>query len=447
MSSIVIDKPRSNILTTPGDNKNSSSLSQTEQDVLQKDTFATERLFQVPKRDNIGQALPSGMPMPKSGAQRAAIAEKIASSVAAQIFAHDHAELMKTQPQRLVQNELKMDCVAVGISHQGDTVTVAANVKTRSQATKKRTKYSGFGLQEHHEPIIVQTVRTVAPETAHAKIEIITLVKAPTSAAENAAPHAEMQILARQTKKSASKTVIGTSKPPCEPCRNELAQQQVSNQSEPGSSNAKPKNGQEPAQISVKKKTARARKSVQVHHNLGQGSVKARVKEAFTPVTKKPPATKKKLAKQHLKPGGPFSAGTFLESIINDCDRKPGAYTRKLITEAGTYKTRCSTGVVARAVTAEVTAHASVASATARGPGAVAGAHAGAGGVAAYATAEVARAEASVAGITVGVGLNANTGASIGIDGIEASILGFGMSIGPRMSIKTPVGDVSCVIM
>ena len=72
----------------------------------------------------------------------------------------------------------------------------------------------------------------------------------------------------------------------------------------------------------------------------------------------------------------------------------------------------------------------------------VAGVHAGVGGVSAMAKAEVCRAEASVPGIAVGVGLNVNTGAQVGPTGAELKILGFGFSVGLKTGISTPFGDI-----
>jgi hypothetical protein len=43
--------------------------------------------------------------------------------------------------------------------------------------------------------------------------------------------------------------------------------------------------------------------------------------------------------------------------------------------------------------------------------------------------------------------LNDLIGAGIGVDGVHASLAGFGFRVGPRMEIKTPVVDVSCSIM
>ena len=46
-------------------------------------------------------------------------------------------------------------------------------------------------------------------------------------------------------------------------------------------------------------------------------------------------------------------------------------------------------------------------------------------------------------GMDVNVGLNANTGAEIGVDGVGVSFLGFGVSAGRNTGISTPFGGIS----
>ena len=60
----------------------------------------------------------------------------------------------------------------------------------------------------------------------------------------------------------------------------------------------------------------------------------------------------------------------------------------------------------------------------------------------AHVGAEVCRAEAGAAGVTVGVGLQANTGVSIGPTGISADFLGFGFSIGAKTRVSLPFFDI-----
>lgn len=56
--------------------------------------------------------------------------------------------------------------------------------------------------------------------------------------------------------------------------------------------------------------------------------------------------------------------------------------------------------------------------------------------------ASLVRAEGHFGPVTVGTGLNFDCSASIGLNGIEASVLGTGISIGPKIAIKTPVADL-----
>ena len=104
--------------------------------------------------------------------------------------------------------------------------------------------------------------------------------------------------------------------------------------------------------------------------------------------------------------------------------------------------------MAAHARTCEARAAYSVLEASARGPGVAAAAEASfLGGVSAYANAEVCKAEVSVAGAQLGVGLQFNTGASLGPDGVSASVGGFGVAVGPRLKVSTPIATLDCCIM
>ena len=68
--------------------------------------------------------------------------------------------------------------------------------------------------------------------------------------------------------------------------------------------------------------------------------------------------------------------------------------------------------------------------------------------IGAGASATIARAEANVGPLGVGVGLSFDTGASVSlVDGAKLDVLGFGFSLGPKLSIKTPIADISCCVM
>jgi hypothetical protein len=55
----------------------------------------------------------------------------------------------------------------------------------------------------------------------------------------------------------------------------------------------------------------------------------------------------------------------------------------------------------------------------------------------------IVRAQANVGPATLGVGLNLDCGAQVGVNGVGASFLGMGFNIGPNMQIKTPFFDFS----
>ena len=59
------------------------------------------------------------------------------------------------------------------------------------------------------------------------------------------------------------------------------------------------------------------------------------------------------------------------------------------------------------------------------------------------ARASLVRAEACLGPVNASVGLNLDLAASIGVNGISVSLLGFGFSIGPKIEFKTPVFDFS----
>lgn len=140
--------------------------------------------------------------------------------------------------------------------------------------------------------------------------------------------------------------------------------------------------------------------------------------------------------------------GVVIENLIENCDRAAFATASDMPSaDSGTYQTRSTAGIYTRATTMEARAGVSVLEAAALGPNAGAGLHAGPSGLTAYAKAEAVRAEVSAAGLTVGVGLGVNSGLSLGVDGLEVAVLGFGFSVGPRMAVKLPIADVSCIVM
>ncbi len=89
----------------------------------------------------------------------------------------------------------------------------------------------------------------------------------------------------------------------------------------------------------------------------------------------------------------------------------------------------------------------SVFEAEAKGPNASAAAGASTAGVGAIARAEIASASAKAGPLGVKVGLGFDTGASAGLDGVEAKFLGTGFSVVPKTSISVLGSEASCSVM
>ncbi|XP_055039039.2 uncharacterized protein [Misgurnus anguillicaudatus] len=104
-------------------------------------------------------------------------------------------------------------------------------------------------------------------------------------------------------------------------------------------------------------------------------------------------------------------------------------------------------GVYAEAGVGRARAQVSVFEAEANGPNASVGAEASLVGVGAMARAEVASASAKAGPVGVKVGLGVDTGAAISLSGVEAKILGTGISIGPKTSVAVLGSEVSCSVM
>ncbi|KAI7811317.1 uncharacterized protein LOC130553243 [Triplophysa rosa] len=104
-------------------------------------------------------------------------------------------------------------------------------------------------------------------------------------------------------------------------------------------------------------------------------------------------------------------------------------------------------GAHAEAGVGRARAEFSVFEAEAKGPNASAGAEVSVVGVGAMARAEVASACAKAGPVGVKLGLGVDTGASIGLGGVELKFLGTGVSIGPKTSVSLMGSEVSCSVM
>ncbi len=87
--------------------------------------------------------------------------------------------------------------------------------------------------------------------------------------------------------------------------------------------------------------------------------------------------------------------------------------------------------------------------AEAKGPNASAAAEASLVKLGAMARAEIASASAKAGPLAVKVGVGFDTGASIGLGGVEAKFLGTGFSVGPKIGISVlgSEASVSCSVM
>ncbi len=140
-------------------------------------------------------------------------------------------------------------------------------------------------------------------------------------------------------------------------------------------------------------------------------------------------------------------SGSGLIGMIDTIDRPADAKAELRYAKAGKYKegfgnkpgTRIpKAGVYAEAGVGRASAEYSVFRVEAKGPNASAGAEATVArlGVGAMAQAEIASASASAGPLDVKLGLGVDTGAYIGLGGVEAKILGCGFSFGVKTSIS-----------
>ncbi|XP_051560066.1 uncharacterized protein LOC127444626 [Myxocyprinus asiaticus] len=118
------------------------------------------------------------------------------------------------------------------------------------------------------------------------------------------------------------------------------------------------------------------------------------------------------------------------------CKNEPG----KRIPKAGAY---------AEAGVGRARAELSVLEAEAKGPNASAGAEASVGmlGAAAMARAEAGSVSAKAGPVGLKLGLGVDTGVSVGLTGIEAKVLGTGITVGRKTSVSLLGSEVACSVM
>ncbi|MEE6527669.1 hypothetical protein FKM82_029220 [Ascaphus truei] len=132
-------------------------------------------------------------------------------------------------------------------------------------------------------------------------------------------------------------------------------------------------------------------------------------------------------------------------NMIDTYDRKPEAYEENKYARSGEYcngfsnepgKRIPKVGVYAEVGVGRARAECSVFDAEAKLPNASAGAELSLTGAKALAQAELGSVSATAGPVKAQLGLGVDTGASIGIDGVEVKILGCGFSVGPRISLS-----------
>uniref|UniRef100_A0A3Q0R9E8 Uncharacterized protein n=1 Tax=Amphilophus citrinellus TaxID=61819 RepID=A0A3Q0R9E8_AMPCI len=146
----------------------------------------------------------------------------------------------------------------------------------------------------------------------------------------------------------------------------------------------------------------------------------------------------------HFILSGQLSITGLLE-MIDTFDRPGRAFADETFARAGTFasafedqpgKRLPKAGAYAEAGVGHARAEWSVFDAEAKGPNASAGATASLTSADAFARAEVGSASATAGPVKVKVGLGFDTGVSLGPGGVEAKVLGTGISFGRKMGIS-----------
>jgi hypothetical protein len=415
------------------------------------------------------------------------VAKQTAQDINDAVFKRRHTAIRERYaeagtPKKLSQldKEKHMDTVAMFVRKDGSEVLVVGNIKTRTEVGRSlanmQYESDSFGWSHADKRSVVEAVRS-KPEFRHAKVKIIDAIATAATPQENARRHAEMQFLShcRQSNINHSQYVGGISKPACTSCDAGLSNQirglsdgimKDSKGVDRISDNLDAYSGRKLQRYSVKDDAWVEPDSVgpthtvasskkRIIHNVHKDNYYSAKPELTKPNIRKAtithpvetfgrqtPKSIHKSVKKMTRAHG--LVGNLIESIVEHHDRPKYAEAETLIhIEPHTYQGRCTVGAAASLHTARAQAGESVAHASAEGPNLSCGAHAGPSGVAAYANAELCRAEVGVAGLNAGVGLSAKTGVAIGPAGLSVDILGFGFSIGPKLRLAVPIADVS----
>ncbi|CAM4731386.1 unnamed protein product [Leuciscus chuanchicus] len=135
--------------------------------------------------------------------------------------------------------------------------------------------------------------------------------------------------------------------------------------------------------------------------------------------------------------------------MVDTFDRPGDAYAEGAYARAGTYggKRIPKTGVYAKAGYGRAGAEYSIFKAVAKGPNASVGAEASLVKAGAMARAELGSVSANAGPVRMKLGLGVDTGASVGVNGVEAKFLGTGFSIGPKTSVSVLGSELSFSVL
>ena len=355
-----------------------------------------------------------------------------------------HNGISDVNNQGWTARDAHYDCVAVGATSDNRLI-VSGNIKERvpSQTNNNEMNYGRFGIHEGHTDTIRQTIRSESNRYGDYHIDVIQQQRRDNGQrpeVNNARDHAEMQIVSYAQEHGLHLVSVGTSKPPCAPCKEKLEHYDIGfHQHEEG--NQRPRNWETPDNIRTERLTVLPRKSVRATKNVVEGNIPESRKQASSMF--------KNNVKQQIVPKANchVSASGILDTI-DRIDKGGSTHAGTCNHYSGTYESdrTLRKGGYAGASLAEASANYSIFGASASMYSANAHYEYGLNN-SVGANVSLARAEAHAGPVQIGTGLSLDTGASIGLDGVSASVAGFGFRVGPKMQIKTPVVDVSCNLM
>ncbi|KAH6843156.1 hypothetical protein B0I37DRAFT_437256 [Chaetomium sp. MPI-CAGE-AT-0009] len=349
--------------------------------------------------------------------------------------------------------EKQADTIAVGISPDKKDIFIAGNVKKCEDSVLRGMGSTGphggetssqggatstpFGLHDNkYNNAIWDVLQKWYPEATRPGVDVHILAPDihPKTVNDMRKFHGETQIVAFSNQNKIAMPIIGVSKPPCHRCDEALTAHGV----EHGHNAIKEPNMRvredrwESNYINTMPRRQRHESRSNARPSAQPRTSPAPLERAYTTPRVTPPLklTPAGLAKttvvhpiQNRRPRISVGIGATIESVIDTWDRPGYADAGLEYADAGVYETRMTRGVYAQAGCGIARAGCTVAEAEARGPNVSAGAQFGyLSGVSVFAHAEAVSAQASLAGVTAKVGLNANTGFSAGVDGLAAGL-------------------------